>query len=426
MSDAAEPLSYHGFTVENILVNPQFQNLDRDLDVIEIFAGVASVHRAAEKAGCASAAFDILRVPGKSDCTGEESEDFSCKQGFVNAIKLVMRLKQNGLCFLAPRCGPWMWLNVVKTKRKKANKYFGDPSYCQEANETAIGAIILMQVAEKREAEIALENPVKSYIFHWPPFTEAMTEMNMISAVTHRCAWENKKKLKPKIWKKYRFIASGDWIKAVERPCPCGDRHHLRTNKTTVENGVKKITGIASRLKESASYPATLGRAIFQAWQKGKTQKLKAEKKNVKSASSTKKAKKVCSAKKTKKSKLKHKKPKKSKANRLAAVSSKMRSQKSKKTKKKAVETKLEKKAAETKVEKKAVDKAAPSWLDPSFSMGGCGVKAPLPQKREKVSKEPVVSQASPCWLNPGTSSSSSSKEPVVSQASPCWLNPGL
>ena len=96
-----------------------------------------------------------------------------------------------------------------------------------------------------------------------------------------------------------------------------------------------------------------------------------------------------------------------------------MRSQKSK-------ETKLEKKAVETKLEKKAVDKAAPSWLDPSFSLVGRGVKAPLPQKREKVSKEPVVSQASPCWLNPGTSSSSSSKEPVVSQASPCWLNPGL
>ena len=279
MTDAAEPLSYHGFTVENILADPQFQTLDRDLDVIEIFAGVASIHRAAEKAGFASAAFDILRVPGQSDCTGEESEDFSCKQGFVNAIKLVMRLKQNGLCFLAPRCGPWMWLNVVKTKRKKANKYFGDPSYCKEANEMAIGAIILMQVAEKREAETGLENPVKSYIFHWPPFTEAMMEMNMHSAVTHRCAWENKKKLKPKIWKKYRFIASGDWIKAVVRPCPCGDRHHLRTSKTTVENGVKKITGIASRLKESASYPATLGRAIFQAWRKGKTQKLKAEKK---------------------------------------------------------------------------------------------------------------------------------------------------
>ena len=279
MTDAAEPFSYHGFTVENILADPQFQTLDCDLDIIEIFAGVASIHRAAEKAGCASAAFDILRVPGQSDCTGEESEDFSCKQGFVNAIKLVMRLKQNGLCFLAPRCGPWMWLNVVKTKRKKANKYFGDPSYCKEANGMAIGAIILMQVAEKREAEIALENPVKSYIFHWPPFTEAMMEMNMHSAVTHRCAWENKKKLKPKIWKKYRFIASGDWIKAVERPCPCGDRHHLRTSKTTVENGVKKITGIASRLKESASYPATLGRAIFQAWRKGKTQKLKAEKK---------------------------------------------------------------------------------------------------------------------------------------------------
>ena len=240
-------------------------------------------------------------------------------------------------------------------------------------------------------------------------------EMNMHSAVTHRCAWENKKKLKPKIWKKYRFIASGDWIKAVVRPCPCGDRHHLRTSKTTVENGVKKITGIASRLKESASYPATLGRAIFQAWRKGKTQKLKAEKKNVKSASSTKKAKKACSAKK----KLKHKKPKKSKAKRLAAVSSKMRSQKSK-------ETKLEKKAVETKLEKKAVDKAAPSWLDPSFQLGWSWCKSSIAAEKRKGFKGTCGISSVSCWLNPGTSSSSSSKEPVVSQASPCWLNPGL
>ena len=122
---------------------------------------VASIHRAAEKAGFASAAFDILRVPGQSDCTGEESEDFSCKQGFVNAIKLVMRLKQNGLCFLAPS----LWsMDVVERsedqKEKRPTSILVTQSYCKEANEMAIGAIILMQVAEKREAEIALENPV--------------------------------------------------------------------------------------------------------------------------------------------------------------------------------------------------------------------------------------------------------------------------
>ena len=63
-------------------------------------------------------------------------------------------------------------------------------------------------------------------------------------------------KKKPRIWKKYRFIAKGTWIKAVVKPCRCGKVGHLRTSGVQVKDGKKKVTGIPSRLKESAAYPS--------------------------------------------------------------------------------------------------------------------------------------------------------------------------
>ncbi|CAL1141078.1 unnamed protein product [Cladocopium goreaui] len=397
-----ESLSYHGFTVANILADGKFQSLERDLDVVELFAGVASIHGAAQGAGVASAAYDIIRDPGRSDSQGEDSEDFSCKQGFINAIKLVMRLRPKGLCFLAPRCGPWMWLNVVKTRRCLQNQYWGDRVYNQEANESAIGCIILMELAEAREVEPVMENPVKSYIFHWPPFKIAMTKMKMVCAVTHRCSWDKKKK--PRIWKKYRFIAKGTWIKAVVKPCRCGKVGHLRTSGVQVKDGKKKVTGIPSRLKESAAYPSSLGAAIFHAWQK------RGEAKDEKNAAASKRTKRVTNSKKATRAA----KPKK--ATRAPKPKKAARAAKPKKAAR-AAKPKKAARAAKPKKEKKANTRKATVHNEPS-------AKKSKVTKELKPSTQPVATAPAPSWLDPGIGDDVKRSQPIAAASS--WLTPSV
>ena len=90
-------------TVAACLLDPVHLNCPRDLDVVEIFAGVASIVGAAKEAGYQAIAFDKSRVLGLTDSlSSKASEDVSCKHGFLHAVSLVMRLRVGGLLWLAP------------------------------------------------------------------------------------------------------------------------------------------------------------------------------------------------------------------------------------------------------------------------------------------------------------------------------------
>ena len=52
------------FTLEHFLN----QRVERDLDVVELFSGVASIHRAALVQGLQSIEFDIEGIPGSTVC----------------------------------------------------------------------------------------------------------------------------------------------------------------------------------------------------------------------------------------------------------------------------------------------------------------------------------------------------------------------
>ena len=180
-----------------------------------------------------------------------------------------MRLEEDGLAFLAPRCGSWMYLDVSNTKRGKKNQFWGDTNNrsVQSSNNMVMGCIVLIQLAEARKLCLAFENPVKSYMWHWPPLRDALKELGYGFVAVLRCAWEAKQKGKMKLWKKYRIAGQGEWIQALAKPCPCGDQGHLRTTKVYRDAaGKKRCQGIKSRLMSSANYPPLLGKAIVQAW----------------------------------------------------------------------------------------------------------------------------------------------------------------
>ena len=153
----------HGLTVAAVLNSHEWMNLPRDLDCVEIFAGVGSIAAAAAEKGLRAATYDKARSPGVTDKT----EDITTLQGFRGAIALVMRLASHGLLWLAPDCSSWGVMNCSRCLRSEANGYMGDVTYSNviAGNTMAESTVFLILLAAAREVKAALENPVGSHFF---------------------------------------------------------------------------------------------------------------------------------------------------------------------------------------------------------------------------------------------------------------------
>ena len=132
-----EPVVF-GYTIAFILASPLFTALPRDLDIVEICSGVGAITQAGWDAELNAAPFDKFRINGITNIIGSpHNEDLTTEPGFLNAVKLVMRLRVGGLLWLAPVCASWVYLNVSRTKRSVENDYWGDTNYPPVAITTA-------------------------------------------------------------------------------------------------------------------------------------------------------------------------------------------------------------------------------------------------------------------------------------------------
>ena len=136
-----------GWTVQYAL--ERFLSAPRYRDVAEVFSGVGAIMDAAVDQGFQAAAFDKCRVPGQTDGPGPLSEDLCTENGFQSAVALVATLRKGGLLWLAPVCGSWIWLNLVRTQRRLDNQYWGDLTYNPVliGNHLATVTIFLMRFA---------------------------------------------------------------------------------------------------------------------------------------------------------------------------------------------------------------------------------------------------------------------------------------
>ena len=108
----------HGVTLQDILNDPQLANLPRDLDVVEIFTTVQSVVKAAQERLLQAAAYDIL----------QGDPDVLTAPGFWCVVRLLLRLKENGLAAIAPCCSSFGFPPRRRTRRNAANVN-GDLTY---------------------------------------------------------------------------------------------------------------------------------------------------------------------------------------------------------------------------------------------------------------------------------------------------------
>ena len=82
------------------------------LDFLEVFAGVGAIANGFVSNGFVGTTFDIDNGP---------SQDINSDVGFLFALALCLRIRDRGLCWLAPLCSSWVWVATGSTHRSLAH-----------------------------------------------------------------------------------------------------------------------------------------------------------------------------------------------------------------------------------------------------------------------------------------------------------------
>jgi len=239
---------------------------DRDLDVVELWAGVGSIAGAATRAQYRAAAFDLHRVPGVTDMPGEGCEDLTTMTGFKAAVSLVLRLREGGLLALGPDCSSFTFPNSSRHKRT-LHDVLGDTEYLPVSigNLMAVIAVFLCQLAIVRRAHFALENPGDSHLFRFieevfPPWA-SWRSLHLFSQSVSRCPYDDSPE--PKLGKLYKWVSSCPGIKGLNARCKCQGAHR----RLGIRRSDGTWCGDCGALAESAAYPMRLGEALIKMWQ---------------------------------------------------------------------------------------------------------------------------------------------------------------
>ena len=268
-----------GVTLHELLDSSAIANQTRDLDCVEVFTVANSVKNAALEKNFSAESYDYLQDGNASVTT---------RAGLLQAGSLVARIRDGGLCTLAPECKTFTFACSSVTQRTKGN--FGgkeDSAVVQNGNSIALAALMLFILALARGVFACLENPAGSCLFSflkpWLEKLEACMDLffsgrqassgigpRLIYYCVDRCTFVLQK---PTFQKKYKFMCSGTWFQPVAKVCTCPGRKkkkHLELMVRKKKGGKVQVNG-TDQLKGSGLYPAELGAAIVLAWMHSKT-----------------------------------------------------------------------------------------------------------------------------------------------------------
>ena len=236
---------------------------ERDLSCVELWAGVGSIARAAGSEGMDVIAMDINRIPGETNVSGPKTENILLKQGFMSALRTVLRLRPSGLLWMAPVCSSFVFMNSSNCKRTKENPA-GNTAYgpVKDGNRVALIAAFFYALAMLIGCKPVMEQPSGSMMFRLPIVAKVVAEFKAKSATCVRCAFTPGMKYGTRFLKRYKFVGQ-DWVKHLHTKCTCPDKKHV----SMVSVGRKgDINGNLKALKESQSYPPKLGEFVVNKW----------------------------------------------------------------------------------------------------------------------------------------------------------------
>ena len=241
----------------------------RDLDTVEFFSGVGSIVEAARLKGLAAQGYDKQREPGVTDKPGPRCEDITTEAGFLNAVRLLQRIRPGGLAWFAPMCNSFNWLCRHQSARQQHNQWVGDETraFVATGNQAAAACDFLISVACLRGLEFVLENPPRSLM--WPYLAAHGANRHWRHTATcDRCAFSippplARPGMPAVIAKQYSFVGNAQWVAALGKRCRCPPGTQHTTMTKTVG---KKRWGRAALMRASASYPLSMGVAVVAEW----------------------------------------------------------------------------------------------------------------------------------------------------------------
>ena len=236
---------------------------DRHLDCVELWAGVATISRAASQEGMEAVAMDITRIPGETDRKGPRTENILLKDGFMNALFSVLCLRPGGLLWMAPVCSSFVYMNSSNCKRTKQNPA-GDTGYgpVRDGNRMALIAAFLYAIAMLIGAKPIIEQPAGSVMFSFAPLKKVIEIFQGTSTTCARCAFTPGVNYGKRFLKRYKFVG-GSWVKPLHTRCTCPKCPGGQQHASMVTIGKKgDVTGKQKALKESQSYPTKLGEFV--------------------------------------------------------------------------------------------------------------------------------------------------------------------
>ena len=233
----------------------QWDDVDRDLDLCELWAGVGSVSKAAARRKLKTNCLDILLLPG---------DDVTTLTGFRKTLAVVQRLRPGGLLMMGPPCSSFVWMNSSACKRNAVDDFKGDVSYerVHDGNVQAEVAVFMFLYALHRHVVPVLENPQKSMLWKYSIVNtmRAALHEHLHEAIAFRCSFSSGDEGNYR--KPYKFVSSSRFVLGLERPCTCSGPHDEMSTK--LEDGRRR--GNTAALKASAAYPAALGECIVDLW----------------------------------------------------------------------------------------------------------------------------------------------------------------
>lgn len=239
--------------------------VNRDLSCVELWAGVASIAKAASVQGMESVAMDLHRVPGQTDVSGPRCENILLKDGFRHALSAVLRLRPKGLLWMAPVCGSFVFMNSSNCQRTKENPE-GNAAYgpVQDGNRMAMIAAFFYALAVLMDVKPVIEQPSGSMMFRLPVVAKVVEEFKAQASTCARCAFTPGVRFGTRFLKRYKFMGQ-DWVKTLHTKCKCPCRKHgsmVRVGKRG------EVTGNLKALKESQAYPPKLGEFVVKRFMK--------------------------------------------------------------------------------------------------------------------------------------------------------------
>ena len=230
-----------------VMVAPMLAaGLVRDLDFLEVFAGMGNMTKAFIAMGMMAEQFEKVHGQG---------QDLTTVDGLCAVIILVLRVKEGGLVWLAPPCNMFSWMSSSVHKRTKLNPG-GNTQLASVRRSNTITRVAagLVRLAYALKVRVAVENPHNSGLFRYRPMKKALEICRAQKVLTWLGAFGCPIPKPLDIWGNARFLPRLVRTKPdiVYDPEP-----FYEVTITGDVNGKRK-------LQETAVYPLAFGEAVAE------------------------------------------------------------------------------------------------------------------------------------------------------------------